>query len=108
MQSFKHAPHPPYELRRGSTVVTINGDGSITLEHAGALNLDGVPGVAGEVATSNGPGAAATWQSNAIIHGQVGAPDNAMGSDGDFYFRADGGAMTTIYQKQSGVWVGIV
>ena len=37
-----------------------------------------------------------------------GAPNNSNGVDGNFYFRSDGGAMTTIYQKRSGAWVGIV
>jgi hypothetical protein len=30
------------------------------------------------------------------------------GNDGDFYFRGDGGAGTSIYMKRAGVWVGIV
>lgn len=38
----------------------------------------------------------------------TGAPSNSNGSNGDFYFRRDGGTLTTIYQKRSGVWVGIV
>lgn len=38
----------------------------------------------------------------------TGAPSNADGSDGDFYFRTDGGLLTTIYQMRSGAWVGIV
>ena len=37
-----------------------------------------------------------------------GAPDDDDGSNGDFYFRSDGGTLTTIYQKRLGVWVGIV
>lgn len=38
----------------------------------------------------------------------LGAPSNANGANGDICFRQDGGAMTTIYQKRAGVWVGIV
>jgi hypothetical protein len=38
----------------------------------------------------------------------TGAPNNANGDDGDFYLRSDGGALTTIYQKRTGSWVGIV
>lgn len=38
----------------------------------------------------------------------TGAPFNADGQNGDFYFRSDGGALTTIYQKRAGAWVGIV
>jgi hypothetical protein len=37
-----------------------------------------------------------------------GAPDVNGGNNGDFYFRSDGGALTTIYQKRAGSWVGIV
>lgn len=40
--------------------------------------------------------------------GGTGAPDNAQGNNGNFYFRSDGGALTTIYHKRSGEWVGIV
>ena len=38
----------------------------------------------------------------------TGAPNNANGDNGDFYLRSDGGALTTIYQKRAGAWVGIV
>lgn len=48
------------------------------------------------------------FQNNAGLYGGVGAPDNADGSDGDFYFRSDGGAGTSIYHKRAGAWVGIV
>lgn len=36
------------------------------------------------------------------------APSNADGQNGDFYFRSDGGASTSIYMKRAGAWVGIV
>lgn len=55
------------------------------------------------------PGApAGAFQSAAGMYGGTGAPNNAHGSDGDFYFRSDGGALTSIYHKRSGSWVGIV
>jgi len=38
----------------------------------------------------------------------TGAPSNADGQNGDFYFRSDGGASTSIYMKRAGAWVGIV
>jgi hypothetical protein len=38
----------------------------------------------------------------------TGAPAAGLASDGDFYFRSDGAALTTIYQKRAGVWVGVV
>jgi hypothetical protein len=37
----------------------------------------------------------------------TGAPV-VLSRPGYFYFRLDGGAMTTIYQMQAGAWVGIV
>lgn len=42
------------------------------------------------------------------FYGGSGAPSNADGLNGDFYFRSDGGASTTIYHKRAGSWVGIV
>lgn len=51
---------------------------------------------------------AAATQTAAGISGGTGAPSNADASDGDFYFRSDGGALTSIYQKRAGAWVGIV
>lgn len=41
------------------------------------------------------------------IYGE-GSPSANIGANGNFYFRSDGGSMTTIYQKRSGAWVGIV
>lgn len=38
----------------------------------------------------------------------TGVPSNSNGSNGDIYFRSDGGALTTIYQKRGGAWTGIV
>ena len=42
------------------------------------------------------------------LYANTGAPNNANGADGDIFFRADGGASTTIYQRRAGAWVGIV
>lgn len=38
----------------------------------------------------------------------TGAPAAGLGVNGNFYFRTDGGALTTIYQKRAGAWVGIL
>lgn len=51
---------------------------------------------------------AAALQTATGIYGNTGAPNNANGANGDFYFRADGGALTTIYQRRAGAWVGVV
>ncbi|TXH48810.1 MAG: hypothetical protein E6Q97_24020 [Desulfurellales bacterium] len=47
-------------------------------------------------------------QTTAGMYAGTGAPNNANGNNGDFYFRADGGALTTIYHKRAGAWVGVV
>jgi len=50
------------------------------------------------------PPAGGGKQSSAPIYGGIGAPDNAEGNDGGFYFRSDGGAGTRIYHKAAGAW----
>jgi hypothetical protein len=47
-------------------------------------------------------------QSNCALCAGSGAPSNGNGVNGDIYFRSDGGALTTVYQKRAGAWVGIV
>jgi hypothetical protein len=56
---------------------------------------------------SPGTPAGANQTATGIFAGS-GAPSNANGTNGDFYFRSDGGAATTIYHKRAGVWVGVV
>jgi hypothetical protein len=51
---------------------------------------------------------AGATQTTSGLYAGTGAPNNTNGANGDFYFRADGGASTTIYQKRTGAWVGIV
>ena len=47
-------------------------------------------------------------QSASALFGGSGAPNNSNGNNGDIYFRSDGGALTTVYQRRAGAWVGIV
>ena len=49
-----------------------------------------------------------TIQTASAIYAGTGAPNNANGNNGDFYFRGDGGVLTTIYQRRAGAWVGVV
>ncbi len=49
-----------------------------------------------------------TEQTDCAILAGTGAPDNGDGSDGFYYFRADGGLGTHIYFKSSGTWAGII
>jgi hypothetical protein len=54
------------------------------------------------------PGLNGTFQSNVGTYAGTGAPSNTFGNNGDLYFNAAGGALTTIYQKRAGTWAGIV
>lgn len=51
---------------------------------------------------------AAAFQTVCGLYAGTGAPNNANGNNGDIYFNAAGGALTTIYQRRAGAWVGIV
>jgi hypothetical protein len=42
------------------------------------------------------------------MYAGVGIPSNTNGQNGDFYFRGDGSAGSSVYMKRSGSWVGIV
>lgn len=48
-----------------------------------------------------------TAQAGSLYMGS-GTPASASGNNGDIYFNTAGAAGTTIYQKRSGAWVGIV
>lgn len=54
------------------------------------------------------PKETAVAQTDVHLYGGLGAPNNANGANGDFYFRSDGGAGTRIYFKTGGAWTGIV
>lgn len=47
-------------------------------------------------------------QTSCGIYAGTGAPNNSNGSNGDYYFRGDGGAGTQIYFKSAGAWAGIL
>ncbi len=50
----------------------------------------------------------ATAQTACALYAGSGAPSNANGANGDYYFRSDGGAGTQIYHKLAGTWTGII
>jgi hypothetical protein len=54
------------------------------------------------------PTPAGATQTGVKITAGTGAPSNGEGLDGYIYFRSDGGAGTTIYQRRGGTWTGIV
>ena len=51
---------------------------------------------------------AGAGQTAAGIYAGTGAPSNANGNNGDYYFRSDGGATTHLYFKTAGAWSGII
>ena len=76
-----------------------NGNLRISFDAGGDVSLTtgfhaATPALAAQTATSTYAGS--------------GAPNNADGADGDFYFRSDGGVLTTIYHKRTGTWTGVV
>lgn len=55
------------------------------------------------------PADPASGQQNATgFYGYSGAPDNAYGFDGHYYFRSDGAPGSYIYHKSAGVWTAIL
>ena len=56
------------------------------------------------------PGTPAGATQAGAIYGGSGAPNNAQGNNGDFFFRTDtpGTANQRIYVRSAGAWVGIV
>lgn len=50
-----------------------------------------------------------TIQTAAAIYAGTGAPNNANGNDGDFYFRGDGtvAGSNIVYHKEAGAWVAL-
>lgn len=54
------------------------------------------------------PTDAAAAQTACALYAGTGAPNNANGANGDYYFRSDGGVATHIYFKAAGAWAGII
>lgn len=67
---------------------------------AGGISVE-----AGKIYPPTDAGAA---QTAAGLYAGTGAPNNANGADGDYYFRSDGGVGTHIYFKSGGAWAGLV
>ena len=91
---------------------------------AGVRLFTAAPTAAG-FANSNGPPLAWDWTNGALygvksdgtvipigplawLRRGAGAPSNSDGSNGDYYFRSDGGVATHIYFKSAGSWAGII
>ena len=52
--------------------------------------------------------AAAAAQTGTALYAGSGAPNNANGANGDFYFRTDSGVGTSMYTKRAGAWAVVV
>jgi len=48
------------------------------------------------------------FESGSTLYSGSGAPASGLGSNGDYYFRLDGGTLTHLYFKASGSWAGII
>jgi hypothetical protein len=102
-------------FRIDATAMTVGID---TANATGGLSL-GTQGTAKHVIDFGGDlhGVAGKWfpptppkatQSVCAISAGTGAPNNADGANGDIYFNAAGGALTTIYQRRAGAWVAVL
>lgn len=88
-----------------------NGTNDVTLKNRSGTSVAKIIGNTTQFSTVDKiyPGTdAAAFQTAAGLYAGTGAPNNANGNDGDFYFRSDGGLLTTIYQRRAGAWVGVV
>ncbi len=75
---------------------------AVTADSQVAIGYGAITAAAGEICIG------AKGDSKPCIVAATGAPTDASHADGSIYLRADGGALSTIYQARAGVWVGIV
>lgn len=81
--------------------------GAATVASAGAIGTTGSLSLTKGLFLAQDTGAA---QTACKMFAGTGAPNNANGANGDFYFRGDGTAAgnTVIYHKEAGSWVALV
>lgn len=105
--------------------LTVGGNAVVT----GTLSVGGTSTLAGLVTATSGlsagglvtagsgldvggtlhpPQPTGAGQTAVSLYAGTGAPGAGNGANGDVFIRSDGGALTTIYQKRAGAWVGIV
>lgn len=101
-----------YGVGKSGTQLLFNGGsaGCLWNDDANTINLMTLDN-AGVLSTKKAmyPGTPASAMQTACgLHAGTGAPNNANGANGDVYFRSDGGALSTVYHKRAGVWVGVV
>lgn len=88
---------------------TVTGNTTVTFPTTGTLattaQLDDGQNYTGTLRPPKDDG---TAQTACAIYAGSGAPNNANGANGDFYFRSDGGVGTYLYHKAGGAWAGIL
>ena len=89
---------------------TATASGISSGQHA-AIDHSAVTGVPAVGMTSAQHAAADHTGLTGILQGLLvgsGVPGSGLGSDGNFFFRTDGGIGTHIYVKAAGTWAGLV
>lgn len=88
---------------------TVTGNTTVTFPTTGTLATTAqLPVGQNYTGTTRPPKDDGTAQTACAIYAGSGAPSNANGANGDFYFRSDGAAGTYLYHKAAGTWTGIL
>ena len=83
--------------------------GSVNNTPIGGTTRAAVSGTTLSATTGLQPGTdAGAAQTASTIRAGTGAPDNANGNNGDYYFRSDGTAGSYIYHRAAGAWTAII
>jgi hypothetical protein len=88
---------------------TVTGNTTVTFPTTGTLATTAqLPVGQNYTGTLRPPKDDGTAQTACALYAGSGAPNNANGANGDYYFRSDGGVGTYIYFKTGGAWGGIL
>lgn len=97
-------------LKSGTTSASMSADKNLWVV-ANNSSARMILTTSGMVLFQNGvrPGTdAGAFQTVCQLFAGNGAPNNANGNNGDFYFRGDGGVGTNVYKKAAGAWGAIL
>lgn len=89
-----------------ANLLVVRNDGQVTVSKGPLLSSGSVVVSAGaiqhQVAFATNVGV--QLNNAGYLYSGSGVPSNAVGNNGDIYFRTDGGSGTTIYQRRTGTW----
>lgn len=93
------------------TDINLNDDGDLQaltdyMTNLGSAFVESDPATAPQAFFPSTPAGAP--QTAVAIYAGSGAPNDNDGTDGDYYFRSDGGVLTLLYRKSGGIWGGIL